>query len=748
MKFAVITIAVLFPLTMLAQISGTINGFVRDAENGETLPWVNVLIQGAELGAATSEQGYYVIHDVPPGEYTLVFRMMGYERLEKTVRVRVNETVKVDASLQPGVIEMQDVVKTAERERFEREVEISTNTISARQLSSLPTVAEADLFRVLQLLPGVVSRNDFSSQLYVRGGSPDQNLVLLDGVTVYNPFHLLGLFSMFNTDAIKEVEFMTGGFPAEYGGRLSSVLNIINNAGNSKEFEGNANISLLSAKTTLQGPIPRGSYLISARRTYFDQLFKDTRYDFPYYFYDIQGKINFDVNENHRLTLSGFFGDDRLDYELTPDEEEAEDFQVNIDWLWGNRTTSLTWRWLLHPDLFSEVMFTRSNFTLDLDLQLISENAASLLIANGIKDYSIKTDFNYFGIDGHSIKFGAQQTWYDFLYSFAIDNNKLFDYNTKPALFALYAQDQWQLSERLSMRAGGRLQHYSLGNRTTFSPRLGVKYRLYPNLALKGSFGIYHQFLTTAASDNQNFNFIDLWFPLTGAYQPLKSHHYVAGLEWWLPYDFILSTEFYFKTMNNLLELNEFGDFANEADDYFVGDGHAAGFEILLKRSMGRLTGWLGYSFAITERDINNVTFYPKHDRRHNLNVVLDFDLGKDWRLGAVFTYGTGTPYTPVVGKYAHYQWDFVNDQSDYEIYNRLGGKNSVRYPAYHRMDFSIRKKWRLFGVLNYPYLQVVNVYNRENVLLYFWDHDANPSKVVTVPMFPLFPSFGIEFEF
>ncbi len=747
MKYNFLTYFVFFPLLVIAQISGTINGFVRDADNGETLPWVNVVLQDTEMGAATSDQGYYVIHKVPPGEYTIVFQMMGYERLEKTVQVRVNETVTVNASIEPGVIEMEDVVKTAERERFEREVEISTNTIGARQLNALPGLAEADVFRVLQLLPGVVSRNDFSSQLYVRGGSPDQNLVLLDGVTVYNPFHLLGLFSMFNTDAIKEVEFITGGFPAEYGGRLSSVLNITNNAGNSKEFEGDANISLLSAKGTVQGPIPQGSYLLSVRRTYFDQLFKGTRYDFPYYFYDFQGKLNFDINENHRLTFSGFFGDDRLDYDLDS-EEPDEDFSVNIDWLWGNRTTSLTWRWLINPDLFSEVLLTRSNFKTDLDLKLISDNAASLVIANGIKDYSVKADFSYFGIDGHSIKFGAQQTWYNFLYSISIDNNQLFDYKDQPSLFALYAQDQWRLSERLSLRVGGRLEHYTMGRRTRFSPRMGFKYRLYPNFALKGSFGLYHQFLTTAASDNQNFNFIDLWFPLTETYKPLSSTHYVGGFEWWLPYELIFSTEFYYKSMNNLLELNEFGDFANRADDYFVGNGHAAGLEVLLKRTMGPLTGWLGYSYAVTKRYVNEATFYPKHDRRHNLNVVLDYDLGKDWRLGFVFTYGTGTPYTPVVGKYAYYQWDFVGDQSDYEIYNRLGGKNSARYPTYHRMDMSIRKKWSLFGLVNYPYVQVVNVYNRDNVFLYFWDHDANPSKVVTIPMFPLFPSVGIEFEF
>ncbi len=736
----------LVPCLLFGAINGTINGFVRDAENGEVLPWVNVVVKDTNMGAATNDDGYYVIHNLPPGDYTLVYTMMGYERLEQDVNLAAQATLKVDASLTPNVLELEGVVKTAERERFEREVEISTTTISARQLNAVPTLVEADVFRTLQLLPGVVSRSDFSSQLYVRGGSPDQNLVLLDGVSVYNPFHLFGLFSTFNTDAIKQVEFMTGGFPAEYGGRLSSVLNITNNEGNSKEFQGSANISMLSAKATLQGPIPRGSYLISARRTYFDQLFKGSRYYLPYYFYDFQGKINFDLNENHRLTLSGFYGDDKLDYDLEGDDED--NFTVGIDWLWGNRTTSLKWRWMIHPDLYSEVWLTQSNFKLNLDLDILTTNAASLNIDNEIFDRSIIADFNYFGIENHGIKFGASQSWLDFKYAFSFGGIQLFDYRSKPALSAAYAQDQWQLSNLLSVRAGARMEYYSLGNYTRFSPRVGFKYRLYSNFALKGSFGLYHQFLTTAASDDQNFSFIDLWFPLTEKYKPLNAVHYVGGFEWWLPFDLVFSSEFYYKTMNNLLEINEQGDFADTDDDFWVGDGYATGFEMLLKKNMGRLNGWIGYTFSLAKRTINDITFYPKHDQRHNLNVVMNYNFGNGWTTGLVFTLGSGMPYTPVLGKYTRYSWDYFSNSLQEEIYNRIGDKNSQRYPTYHRMDVSIRRRWRFWGLETFPYLQIVNVYNQQNVFLYFWDHDSNPSKLRTVPMFPFLPTIGLEINF
>jgi len=732
--------------SLWAQETGVINGFVRDADNGESLPFVNVFLKDTQLGAVTNERGYYVIPKVPADTFTIVFSMLGYERVEKSLTVEGKKTRTENVSLKQSAIEMAAVVKTAERERLEREVKTSTLTLQSRQIVTMPGLAEPDLFRSLQMLPGVVSRNDFSSQLYVRGGSPDQNLVLLDGVTVYNPFHLGGVFSTFNVDAIKEVEFMSGGFPAEYGDRLSSVLNISNREGNSKKLDGSGNISLLSAKTLLEGPIPHGSYLVTARRTYFDQLFKGTDYEFPYYFYDFQGKMNLDLSQRHRLTLSGFYGDDVLDFSFTGGEDD--DFDVKMDWVWGNRTTSLNWRWIIHPQLFSEVLLTRSRFRNDLNLDLTSGSTASLDIHNGITDWSAKGDFSYFGIRGHAIKFGAVHNWLDFRYQIGINNINLFNYLSEPKITSVYGQDQWQVLKQLSLKTGARLDYYDLGQRWRFSPRVAIKYQLYPNLALKGSWGIYHQYLTTAVSDEQNFNFIDLWFPLTEKYQPQSATHYVAGVEWWLPYELILTTELYYKEMTNLLDLNEQGDFANERDDFFIGDGYARGAEVLLKRSVGRLTGWLGYSYSLTKRDIHHVNYFPKQDRRHSLNLVANFDLGKGWTLGALFAYGSGTPYTPVPGKYAHYEWNFHNNELSNEIYDRKGSKNSARYPSYHRMDVSLQKHWQVFGLRSKPYLQIVNVYNRKNVFFYFWNHDSNPSELAVVNMFPFLPTMGLEFEF
>jgi len=722
----------------------SINGFIRDAENGEVLAYANIFLKNTQIGTTTDDHGYFVM-DHAPKDSILVVKMMGYETVEMRIADIVNQ-LPVNISLQPNVLEFGEIVKTAEREHFEREVEISRTTISARQLGLTPTLAEADIMRMLLLVPGVISHNDFSSQLYVRGGSPDQNLILLDGATVYNPFHLLGLFSTFNTDAVKEVEFISGGFSAEYGGRLSSVLNITNNAGNSKKFEAKVGISLLSSKATIQGPIPKGSFLLSARRTYFDQLLKNTDYEIPYYFYDFQGKINLDITPNHRVTLSSFSGSDILDF-ATEDTDDNE-LDVSIDWNWGNRTTMLKWQWIMHPELFLETRYTQSRFNLNLDLNIATESQAAFNIENSILDHSLQSDFNYFGISDHALKFGIAASKLAFKYGISIDQNNLFDYNEKPDIIGAYVQDQFQWNEKLSFKTGVRYDYYSIGSWHTFAPRLGLKYKVHPNFAIKGSAGVYHQFLTTAYSDEQNFSFFDLWFPITERYKPQRADHLVGGFEWWLPNDFILTTEAYYKKMYNLLELNSEGRETNPADDFYTGDGHAWGIEFLMKRTAGSLHGWLAYSLAFTKRTINGDTFYPKYDRRHNINFVLYYDLGRNWQAGGIFTLGSGMPYTPILGKYVHYEWDLNYNTLTEELYNIEGEKNSARYPVYHRMDLSIRKKWQWNKFSCSPYLQIINLYNRKNVFFYFWDHDSNPSEFRQIDMFPFLPTLGVDFEF
>ncbi len=725
----------------------SISGFVRDATNGEPLPYANVFLAGTKLGALTTLRGYFVIPRLEQGRYLCTVSLLGYQRWQSELVLRAGVDTVLAVTLTPGMIEMGEVTRTAQRERFEREVHISTASLTMRQLQLVPMLAEADVFRTLQLLPGVVSRSDFSSQLYVRGGSPDQNLVLLDGVSVYNPFHLGGVFSTFNVDAIKEMEFLSGGFPVEYGGRLSSVLAITNREGDSKHYRGAGSISLLSARALAEGPLPAGSFLIAARRTYFDQVFKHTRYDFPYYFYDFQGKINLDLSQRHRLTLSGFYGDDVLDFSAEGDDESEVD--VDLDWIWGNRTTSLTWRWIIRPDLFSETILSRSRFDNDLDANIESSGSAALALNNHINDYSAKVDVNYFGLHGHGIKAGFATSGLEFRYGIAIDEYQLLAYTARPALQAFYLQDHWQPRPRLQLNSGVRLEHYSLGDRWSLAPRLGMQYQLAANLALKATYGHYAQYLTTVASDEQNFSLMDLWMPISKSYKPQTADHYVAGMEWWLPHDLLFTLEGYVKTFSGLLDLNEKGIASDPTDDYFVAEGSARGLELLLKRQQGPLQGWLGYSWGITKRRMGQQkSYYPKYDRRHSFHVVLNQSLGRKWTLGLVFSYGSGMPYTPIPGKYVRYEWNLAQNALEGHLVDRPGAKNSARFPLYHRLDVSLRREGRLFGLSASPYLQVINLYNHKNVFYYFWDHDANPSRLTTVSMFPLLPTLGVDFAF
>ncbi len=733
--------------TAFSAKKGSISGFVRDAANGEPLPYANAYLDGTSLGGLSSIRGYFVITRVPEGNYRFTVSLLGYARWQREIFLRAGEDTVFAISLTPTPISLGDFTKTAMRERFEREVQISTTALPVRQLRLVPMLAEADVFRTIQLLPGVVSRSDFSSQLYVRGGSPDQNLVLLDGVSVYNPFHLGGVFSTFNVDAIKELDFMSGGFPVEYGGRLSSVLSITNREGNSQAFHGAGSISLLSAKALVEGPLPAGSFLLSGRRTYFDQIFKHSDFSFPYYFYDFQGKINLNLSHAHRLTLSGFYGDDVLDFSVEGGEGEGE-VDVDLDWVWGNRTTSLTWRYIMRPDLFSEILLSRSRFDNNLDADIGSSSQAGLALDNRISDYSARMDLNYFGLKGHSLQLGASYSDLAFGYGISINDYRLFSYSAKPALLAIYTQDHWELMPRLRLKPGLRLEYYSQGERWQISPRLGLQYQLMPNIALKASFGRYAQYLTTVASEDQNLTLMDLWLPITTPYEPQIATHYVAGCEWWLPHEIIFSLEGYYKRFSNLLDLNEQGDASNPDDDFFVADGHARGVELLLKRQTGPLQGWVGYAWSLTKRRIDGLSYYPKYDRRHSFHAVVNWSIGRQWTVGAVFSFGSGMPYTPVPGKYMRYEWLLDQNALSAELRDRTGAKNSARYPAYHRMDVSLRKEGHLFGISASPYLQIINLYNQKNVFYYFWDHETNPSSLTTVRMFPILPTLGVDFAF
>ncbi len=475
-------------LASLGFAQQSINGFIRENTTGEPLPYANIILPDLNRGATSNVDGYFVVSDLPVGTHRLIISIIGYSNDERMIELPDDMNLRLDIRLDQTIIAGQPIEVNAEREKFKELVSTSTVTLDRRTIEVAPSFVEADVFRALQMLPGVQSLNDFSSALYVRGSTPDQNLIMLDGITVYNPMHLGGIFSTFNTDAIKEADFHAGGFPAQYGGRLGSILNIINREGNTEEFSGSANISLISSKMLVEGPLPtgdsdliKGSWMLAGRRTYFDAIMntgwkylikpfmsEDVREDspdklVPYYFYDFQGKMNLDVGSDHRLTWSSFYGDDVLDWNFESDYSsddwgyddwendneyyyEGTDKSV-FDWRWGNFTNSLTWRWIVNPKLIARTFVANSRFRFAVNFDYSDESYSRSIydttssstsfefdLFDRINDNSIESSLTWLANDRHNILTGFQRKDVGFHLGMIIGAEETYDGETETFL--------------------------------------------------------------------------------------------------------------------------------------------------------------------------------------------------------------------------------------------------------------------------------------------------------------------------
>jgi hypothetical protein len=770
--------------------AGSVSGFISNLEDGEPIHYANVFLENTILGAVSNADGYYIILDVPDGVYTLTASVIGYKLEKRNISVGATSRVKAHFDLTPEQIELEEVIVTAEREKFKQEIKISSITLNQAQLRTVPVLIEADLFRALQMLPSVSTGSDFSSALYVRGGSPDQNLILLDGITVYNPYHFGGIFSTFNTDAIKEAEFMAGGFPAEYGGRMSSVLDIKNREGNTEEFHGSGNVSLLSSKLLLEGPIPRGSFMISGRRTYFDAIWEGAKmiyntiapepfsFSFPYYFYDMQGKINFNFNDQHRTTLSGFYGNDILLFkeefqEGNPGEDGYRLDYYGVDWTWGNNTTSLKHRWLIRPDLIAKFFVARSHFHFDVDFLIKNEyyriddsdstnidttdikNHQNLKIHDYITDWSEGLDMVWLINKKNTMKFGVFHKDIDFSLGADFNELSLLDSVNYSNEWGFYIQNKYRPSPLFIFEPGLRMTRYA--NTKKWYPDLRIKAKMLATdqLAFTLAGGTVYQFLQTANFENELVRFIDLWFPTTSKQEPSKATHFNAGLEYWHN-NIQFTLEGYYKKYDHLLTMSE--DIGGATLMSFIeAEGYSYGIEFLAKKTTGDLTGWIGYSYMSTKKRESEAGgwYPPKYDRTHNLNVVAQYDIDKRWYFSSSLVWSTGNPYSQIYGNF-HYtdpfsSWGGINRM---EIY---GERNGERYPPYFRWDIGINRRGKLFKQKATYYFHVLNVTNHPNVFLYLYenydsefDPETNTSIIYRQPvtMFPILPTFGVEFEF
>ena len=737
-----------------AQDFNQIHGFITDENSGEALIGANVYLAGTDYGTATNYDGYYVVSEIASGDYTLIISYLGYNMEKKKIFLQGGNDLEISIALKTTPIEMSAIEVTGEEVDRRVNIQISRNTLNMRQLKNVPQLGEADLFRTLQSLPGVLTESEFSTGLVIRGGNSDQNLILLDGITVYNPSHVGGLFSNFIVDAIKEADLLKGGFNAEYGGRLSAVLNVRSREGNRNKFNGKGSISLLSAQTTLEGPVGNGAWLMSARRTYFDQIFKGTKLHFPYYFYDLQGHVFQDIGKNDRISMSFYAGKDDLFWD-----------ELYLKGQWGNQTVSMNYRKFFNTKLVSNWLLAKSRFNIFFGLG----GESGVNEEDYIDDLTFRSDWTWFASQDFQVRFGGEMKDLDFVYSSTFLDSTIFDTRTHPKEGAAYAKMKYWPTSRLMIEPGLRVNYYDKARENIFvDPRLGMKYLLNDDRYINFSTGVYHQFMETI-QDDFNPKILDAWFAIDQTVDPASAVQYVLGYEEYFGSSYHVQVETYYKDMKNLLTFVDERSTVDEIvsdetlDDLVdVGDGYAYGFEIFLEKRLGRLNGWASYAWSIARKKFQQKEYYTNWDRRHVFNIIGNYRLTPKWDINGKWTFQTGQPYTPILGYYI----EKVPDASN-QVYRTIPGtRNGGRYPLYHRLDLGAVWHTKVKGKKMDVFIQIVNTYWQKNVFRYAYrfgstingvDDDGDkeideadegrPQRGV-INGLPIIPSIGVTFEF
>ena len=736
---------VLLAGTMPAQQKITISGYIKDARSGETLIQANVYLVETLQGSTTNNSGYYVIPDLAPGRFTLMASYIGYEDFRQAIELMPGENRRIDIEMAPAVIQGRAVtVEASADSSIEKEKPIGVINVQPLFVKEIPSVLESDLFRSIQLLPGIKAASDFSSGLYIRGGSPDQTLILLDRTTVYNPSHFFGFFSTFNADAIKDVRIFKGGYPSEYGGRLGSVIDIYNRDGNRKEFQGRASLGMLASRITLEGPFSGGSWMLALRRSTLEPLLAVLRNnvdDVPdaFYFYDLNGKINYDAGPNDRFNLSFYTGTDNVEFPV------AENTEFNLNY--GNRTLSANWTHVFSHQLFSNFTVTGSEY-FNYPSFLLSGTAFER--DNEVVDLSVKGDFQFVPNRKHELKAGFWAGDLTLTVKNRFDDEETLNERIKTQYGAVYLEETFRPTPQWVFKGGLRANYITEGDFLRFEPRFSAEYIYSQQLLYQFAYGRYYQFLTLIT--NEAFSGFDTWLTTGDGVPPAWGDQFVFGLKTRPFAGYGFDVELYYRTMRELFELDpRISDPAglDYVDLFRFGDGYAYGAEFFLEKKIGRLFGFVGYTLGTSRRKFpsyNNDDYYPpKHDRIHDINIVANYKLNKLWRFTAVFNYATGQAVTEVQGRYS-LQLPTGSITRDPFI---VGGLNTGRLPAYHRLDIGFTRNGKFFNIGDYEMkIQVINLYSRRNIWFYSYDYDTNPISREDVQMLPIIPNISFTLDF
>ena len=770
----------------------TISGYVNEKGSKELLVGVPIYIPEIKNGTTTNPFGFYSITLPAMDSATLLFSYIGYASIAK--RFKLDKDISLNVDMEPSAKFMKEVEIIAEQvDKVSQSTQMSQIDIPIQQIKDIPALlGEKDVLKVLQLMPGIQKGSEGSAGFYVRGGGADQNLIILDDAPVYNAFHLFGFFSVFNGDALKSVELIKGGFPARYGGRLSSVLDMRMKEGNKEKVNVEGGIGIISSRLTVEGPIlkNKSSFLVSARRTYIDALIApiiaavNNGSTAGYYFYDFNTKLNYDFGDKNKVFLSGYFGKDKFYF-----KEKDGDYSFSGALGWGNATATARWNHLFNSQLFSNTSAILSDYTF---LTKVEDKAGtdlfSLKYYTGIRDYGLKYDLDYHPHIKHYIRGGLLSTYHLFtLQALTIKDASVSDGNidkkttTNGIESAAYLEDDYKIFPSVKINPGIRFTHFNTQGKNYFKiePRISASYNIKEDLAVKASYAEMNQYIHLISNTGVGLP-TDLWVPATKNIVPQNSKQVAAGMaKDILKYDLAVTLEGYYKQMNHVLGFKEGASFLdvgissdqtgaetfNWEKNVTNGKGWSYGTELLVQRKFGKLSGWIGYTLSWTQLQFDSLNngkkFYARYDRRHDVSVVAIYKLRKEntdsdeegITLSATWVYGTGNAITlPVSSYYApvnnpgnsnQYSYGYFSDVSEYTE------KNSFRMASYHRLDVGVQfHKTKKHGVRTIE-LSIYNMYNRKNPYFYYIESYSNGTSVLKqVSLFPIIPSISYNFRF
>lgn len=721
----------------IAQNYGSLRGFVTDSTNGEILAYASVFIKDTKQGSTTDIRGLYSVPSVPSGIHTVVYSYMGYEDKTEEIKIQAGKITQLNVRLAPRSINYNPIVKVGQYVKKPNETDAGLFTLSGREVQLVPKGIEADVMRSLQMIPGVKTSNDISSRYYVRGGASDENLVLLDGVTIYNPFHALGIFSIIDPDIINNVQFYKGTFPVEFGGRLSSVMNIKTNDGNKYNYSGSASASFLTGKALLEGPIPDGSFIISGRKSYFGQVMKNflNNQTAPFDFYDLSMKLNYandDMLKNSKFTVKTLLSNDNIKY---GDPSLA-------DYSFQNNIFGIDYYQVWEKPLYSYISMSVSNYKADVFPNLSQAKQRD----NDVHEFAWNNNFTLLFDSRDELGLGLQVKTFTTDFNYENRIGSFITYNSFGANFDFYAKYKFMRYDNFGCEAGVRISPVSMTANASqlLLPNLNITYRIIPKLALKAAWGIYKQEIIAYSDDNDVVSIFEPYLIIPDYLSPSKAIHYMVGFDLDISPQFTMQVESYYKQLLHLVDINRNKVFATDPD-LISTNGKSYGIEYTAKYNDENIFLSLGYTLAYAFTGIDAVTYYPKYDSRHQIDLLVGWSFGAGWKASAVWTLSTGRPYTQTTGSYDKtYIMDYWNQFLTLEptkAYSLLGDLNAARLPVYHRLDLSLSKEFTLYFMRMTFEANIINVYNRKNIF-YF---DRNTGQRVN--MLPFLPTVTLRVD-